>query len=236
SSDLATIFSKTRRAIAMSDDRRAGESRNMSRESNLFMEPSPRYGYPFFLGSLSYGAPVPDEPRKSVWPLGRVRSRPLARSDPSFDWYPSTTTSMPICSESLVRPRRSSVFGVPASIIHSSVVPSGFFTSTWIHTWGLIHSIFVTAPRNLTGRFASNSALNAWWAMTGAISSSAPIPPATNDNRARIGLTSLEPVLAPSPHSSPGSARPAGDERCRSCLHDRRTRTSVRPDRSVSTE
>jgi len=35
---------------------------------------------------LSYGAPVPDEPRNNVCPLGKVRSRPFARRDPSFDW------------------------------------------------------------------------------------------------------------------------------------------------------
>ena len=34
---------------------------------------------------LSCGAPVPDEPRNSVWPLGSVRSRPFARREPSFD-------------------------------------------------------------------------------------------------------------------------------------------------------
>ena len=34
----------------------------------------------------SYGAPVPDEPRNSFLPSGRVMSRPLARMDPSFDW------------------------------------------------------------------------------------------------------------------------------------------------------
>lgn len=33
----------------------------------------------------SYGAPVPEEPRKSLVPSGSVRSRPLARFDPSFD-------------------------------------------------------------------------------------------------------------------------------------------------------
>src|SRR5262249_5579844 len=71
----------------------------------------------------SSGAPVPDEPRNSVWPFGSVRSRPFARSDPSFDWYPSTVICVPVFSESFVKPRRRSVFGVPASIIHSSTVP-----------------------------------------------------------------------------------------------------------------
>src|SRR5262249_43275596 len=35
---------------------------------------------------LYCGAPAEDPPRKSVWPLGRVISRPLALSEPSFDW------------------------------------------------------------------------------------------------------------------------------------------------------
>src|SRR5688572_13814716 len=39
-----------------------------------------------FVHFFSYGAPVPDEPRNSVCPLGSVRSRPFARCDPSFDW------------------------------------------------------------------------------------------------------------------------------------------------------
>jgi hypothetical protein len=38
--------------------------------------------------------------------------------------------TVPGWSDAFVKPRRSSVLGVPASTIHSSVVPSGFFTST----------------------------------------------------------------------------------------------------------
>src|SRR5437667_5354939 len=71
--------------------------------------------HPFFFGTVSYGAPVPDEPRKSVWPLGKVRSRPFARSAPSFDWYPSTMTSMPARTPCLVKRPPSSVLGVRAS-------------------------------------------------------------------------------------------------------------------------
>jgi len=54
--------------------------------------------------------------------------------------------SVPTAREFFVKPRLSSVFGVPPSIIHFSTVPSGFFTSMWIHACGLIHSIFVTVP------------------------------------------------------------------------------------------
>ncbi len=35
---------------------------------------------------LSYGAPVPVEPRNSFCPFGSVMSRPFMRSDPSLDW------------------------------------------------------------------------------------------------------------------------------------------------------
>jgi hypothetical protein len=37
-------------------------------------------------GVNSYGAPVPEEPRNNLRPSGKVRSRPLARCDPSLDW------------------------------------------------------------------------------------------------------------------------------------------------------
>ena len=67
-------------------------------------------------------------------------------------------------SDCLVKPRRSKVFGVPPSIIHRVVVPSGFFTSMWIHEWGLINSSFATVPRSFNGFLASNSAVNAWCA------------------------------------------------------------------------
>ena len=76
------------------------------------------------------GAPVPDDPRKSVVPSGRVRSRPLARREPSFERYPSTTMAVPGSRFSFVNPRRNSTFGVPASMAHFSIVPSASVTST----------------------------------------------------------------------------------------------------------
>src|SRR5260370_1931603 len=114
------------------------------------------------------GAPVPDEPKNKLRPSGNARSLPLARCDPSFAWYPSTTTSVPGSRDSLVNPRRKSTFGVPASTAQFSTVPSGFFTSTCIQVWGLTHSIFVMVPLKLTGLFASNSAAKAWCADTDA--------------------------------------------------------------------
>src|SRR5882724_7921612 len=102
----------------------------------------------FVLFSVSDGAPVPDEPRNNVCPLGSVRSLPLHRCDPSFAWYPSTTTSVPTSNDSLVKPRRYRTFGVPASTAQFSTVPSAFFTSTCNQAWGLTHSIFVTLPVN----------------------------------------------------------------------------------------
>ena len=36
--------------------------------------------------SLSYGAPVPEEPRKNLRPSSNVTSRPLARFDRSLAW------------------------------------------------------------------------------------------------------------------------------------------------------
>src|SRR5215468_2474403 len=112
-------------------------------------------------GVNSYGAPVPEDPRNNFFPSGKVRSRPLARLVPSFDWYPSMTISVPGNNESLVNPRRNSTFGVPASMAQLTTVPSGFFTSTCNQVWGLTHSIFVMVPLKFTGLFASNSAANA---------------------------------------------------------------------------
>jgi hypothetical protein len=62
--------------------------------------------------------------------------------------------------ESRVKPRLNSVFGVPPSIAHVSTMPSGRFTSIWIHACGLIHSTFDTVPCSLIGLLTSNSAAN----------------------------------------------------------------------------
>ena len=71
---------------------------------------------------------------------------------------------MPGSSDFLVKPRRNSTFGVPASNAQFSTLPFGFFTSMCSQTCGLTHSIFVTVPFIVTGLFASNSAANAWCA------------------------------------------------------------------------
>jgi hypothetical protein len=114
----------------------------------------------FSLLSLSYGAPVPDEPRNTFRPSAKVTSRPFALRDPSFAWKPSTTISSPGVSAPFVRPRRYSTFGVPASIPQRSTLPSGFFTSMRIQVCGFIHSTFVTTPLSLIGLVPSNSAAN----------------------------------------------------------------------------
>ena len=49
---------------------------------------------------------------------------------------------------------------VAASIIHSDVVPSAFFTAICSQLCGLIHSILRMVPCNVTGLLASNSAEN----------------------------------------------------------------------------
>src|SRR6185503_143624 len=125
-------------------------------------------------------------------------SRPLARIAPSLAWKPSTRISVPGRSEFLFQPRRRSAFGAPPSTIHCSVFPSGVLTSMWIQECGLIHSIFVTTPRSLTGFFASNSAANEWGAITGtAAAATANAAPATTPNSLlRIGFIScLDPEL-----------------------------------------
>src|ERR1700726_909460 len=72
--------------------------------------------------------------------------------------------SVPGVSESLVKPRRNSTFGVPASIAQLATEPSVPFTSTCSQVWGLTHSILVIVPLKLPRLLASNSAANAWWA------------------------------------------------------------------------
>jgi hypothetical protein len=132
----------------------------------------------FSFGSLpSRGAPVPDEPMNSVRPSGKVMSRPLARIRPSFARYPDTTITVPTLIESRAMPLRCSVFGVPPSTIQISLFPSAALFSMWIQACGLIHSIFVTGPRSVTGALASNSAEKAWWARTGTVAATAMMAP-----------------------------------------------------------
>src|SRR5581483_4681454 len=83
-------------------------------------------------------------------------------------------TSVPIGIEALVKPWRMRALGEPPSIIHSCVVPSGFFTATWNQVCGFTISIFTTVPRNLTGLLESNSAVKAWCANSGSAHRSAP--------------------------------------------------------------
>ena len=45
--------------------------------------------------SLSYGAPVPDDPRKNFRPSSEVTSRPLARFERSLAWYPVHDNDLP---------------------------------------------------------------------------------------------------------------------------------------------
>src|SRR5262249_21722613 len=151
----------------------------------------------------SWGAPVLGEPRTSLRTSGKLWSLPLARRSPSFDWYPSTTISVPGTNDSLVNPRRNRTFGVPASIAQFTTVPSGCFTSICNHVWGLTHSIFVIVPLKFTGLFASNSAANAWCAEAADVHPdiARPVIQATNVSFVRIDclLSHIEPrkVLLP---------------------------------------
>src|SRR5947207_15519255 len=97
----------------------------------------------------------------NFFPSGNVRSPPLARFEPSLARNPWTVTSVPGGTEFLFQPRRSSAFGAPPSIIHATTFPSEPFTSMWSHGWGLIHSILVTVPFNVTGLDPSNTDVNA---------------------------------------------------------------------------
>jgi hypothetical protein len=111
---------------------------------------------------------------------------------------------VPTGSEAFVKPRRSRAFGAPASIIQLSTLPSGFFTSMWIHACGLIHSMVVTVPVNFTAFDASYSAAKEWCATTGTAASSRPTPVTIVNSLVFIGSlrfssepheTSCDPIL-----------------------------------------
>ena len=71
------------------------------------------------------------------------------------------------------------------------------------HACGLIHSILVTGPRNVTGAFASNSEEKAWWA-----SSEAPVLSNTAPTPAIQGFNDIFPTSAP-PGTEPTPGRGA---------------------------
>ena len=64
--------------------------------------------------------------------MSRPLPRHLGSQSGSLLWYPRTMTSEPIFNTLRVKPERSSVFGVPPSIIQGTTVPSSCLTSTWI--------------------------------------------------------------------------------------------------------
>src|SRR5712692_4146456 len=99
--------------------------------------------------------------------------------------------SVPIASVCFVTPCLMSWFGLPPSIIHGTTVPLSSFTSKWNHEWGLIISHFVRIPRSLNGLLMSNSAENAWCAITGPVASSRPTPTPTIARLIRTGSPSL---------------------------------------------
>src|SRR2546430_1304060 len=105
---------------------------------------------------------------------------------------------VPAGSEFFVNPRRISAFGAPASIIHSTGFPSDPFTSIVIQGCGLIHSIFVTVPSSRTGRLASNSAENEWWADSVAVHASAMPASVTTNLRMIVLLFPNDDCLEPS--------------------------------------
>src|ERR1700681_4656818 len=142
-------------------------------------------------------------------------SRPLARIAPSLAWSPSTVITVPARSDCLLKPRRSSALGAPASTIQLSTLPSGFLMSMWIHACGLIHSIDVTVPVNFTGFWASYSAANEWCATTGTAANSRPTPTATTDNLVRID-SSLTPLFY---NRLPHGVLEISLERASGCLH-----------------
>src|SRR6266566_1580761 len=100
-------------------------------------------------------------------------------------------SSVPMARVCFVTPCLMSWFGLPPSIIQVTTVPLSSFTSRWNHEWGLIISHFVRIPRSLNGLSMSNSAENAWWAITGAAASSRPRPTPTTTRLIRIGSPSL---------------------------------------------
>src|SRR2546427_6476233 len=99
--------------------------------------------------------------------------------------------SVPMASVCFVTPCLMSWFGLPPSIIQLTTVPFSSLTSKWNHEWGLIISHCVRIPRNLNGLLMSNSAENAWCAITGAAASSRATPTPTTARLMRIESPSL---------------------------------------------
>ena len=80
----------------------------------------------------------------------------------------------------------------------------------WIHACGLIHSIFVTGPRSVTGALASNSAEKAWWATSGTLAVSSDGRQAAENPDALWHVTTSDAAEHP-----PGAAAPPDGRRLR---------------------
>src|SRR6185503_10895947 len=88
-------------------------------------------------------------------------------------------------------------FGVPPSTIHTSVPPPSFGTSTWIQACGFTSLTLTILPLRRTGRFASNSAPNAWCATTGtAVANVSAAPAATTISLFFINIALSSSTLA----------------------------------------
>src|SRR5262245_4607103 len=102
-------------------------------------------------------------------------------------------------------PRRRRVFGVPPSTIHTSVPPPSLGTSTWIQACGFTSSTLTILPLRRTGRFASNSAPNAWCARTGtAVANVSAAPAATTISLLFINIALSSSTLARGIELRPG--------------------------------
>ena len=80
-------------------------------------------------GTHVFGGFGSGERSSNVRPSGSVISPPLALCVPPLAAKPVTWITVPIATMLLLKPRRSSTFGLPASIIQVSTLPSGPFTS-----------------------------------------------------------------------------------------------------------
>src|SRR5262245_25508222 len=95
-----------------------------------------------------------------------------------------------------------SELGGAVSTDQLATLASGSFTSRKIQACGLIQSIRVTVPRNVTGLLASNSAANEWWA---AVDTEASMTATAPNRIVRIGFPRL---TRETPRSQPDSRSP----------------------------
>src|SRR6185503_10935232 len=108
---------------------------------------------------------MPCVPPNSALPSAVVTDRVLAMLLPDLAANPDAVIASPTVSVWRSQPSRVSELGLASSKLQLVVVLSALMTSMKKRACGLVHSIFVTVPLNVTTLFSSYSDENAWCAV-----------------------------------------------------------------------